>query len=112
MLNRPIPPLAGALWASPSWPSQQLPPFVLPWLAHGCFQLAWAGMKAGPASQLSSVLPYPVSKEQVVPNGSLLAVQPPMLIIWMLDLLLYRCAEEKERTHGKMGTDVHFSWSI
>lgn len=76
MLNRPIPLLAEALWALPSWPSQQLPAFVLPWVAHGCpgcCQLAWTGMHAGPASQLSTVLPYPVFKKQLVQGGSLLA---------------------------------------
>ncbi len=34
-------------------------------------------MQAGPAFQLSSVLPYPVSKKYVVQGGSLLAVQRP-----------------------------------
>ena len=80
IINRPIPLLSGALFASPSWPSQQLPAFVLPCVArscYGCFQLAWTGMQAGAAFQLSTVLPYPVSKEQLVQGGSLLADPAP-----------------------------------
>ncbi len=106
MLNRPIPLLAGALWALPSWPAQQLPAFVLPWVAHGCYgccQQAWAGMQAGPAFQLSTVLPYPVSKKQLVQGGSPLALQRPMLIIWMSDVLLVRCAEEQKRMQWQDG---------
>ena len=74
-INRPIPLLAGALFASPSWPSQQLP--CVARSCYGCFQLAWTGMQAGAAFQLSTVLPYPVSKEQLVQGGSLLADAAP-----------------------------------
>ncbi len=61
-------------------------------------------MQAGPAFQLSTVLPYPVPNKQLVQGGSLLAMQRPMLIIWMSDV-----QKSKRECNGINGAAIHCS---